>query len=188
MNDPVFGEDFHLARLQPEFARLCAIIGPVMGYWPVGIIPSGGSRDTTFFQVDLDLFDWLNGQSWHYSHGYARTWTMDKGYGWRGAMHDLVMNQPSAMPDHINRDRSDNRRANLRPSTRSQNGYNKLTNGKHGRGITFCKGRCGLSKPWRAKIGKDKTTLHIGYFATLDEARKASSAALLRISEGFADV
>ncbi len=27
MDDLTYGEDFHLARLQPEFTRLCAVIG-----------------------------------------------------------------------------------------------------------------------------------------------------------------
>jgi hypothetical protein len=72
--------------------------------------------------------------------------------------------------DHINRDRADNRLANLRVASREQNTWNSLAhrdNGSGFKGVTYVGYR---NKPWQARIyfkGKGKT---LGYFATAKEA------------------
>jgi hypothetical protein len=71
--------------------------------------------------------------------------------------------------DHKNGDNHDNRIENLREATHSLNLHNK---NKYERGITLKQGR------WRARIYHDGKRLHLGYFATREEAlaayRKAS--------------
>jgi hypothetical protein len=71
--------------------------------------------------------------------------------------------------DHINHDTLDNRRANLRIVTNRQNGENLKTQSQHGAGITFTK-RNG-KRPFSARA-----LVHIGNFATKDEAAKAREA------------
>lgn len=75
--------------------------------------------------------------------------------------------------DHINRDKSDNRIANLRAATHNQNlanaDHSKRANPESAVGVVKPKG--GLRR-WRARVGK----IHIGYFDTLEEAVQAREA------------
>lgn len=81
--------------------------------------------------VDAEAFDFLSQWTWHLGHGYA-TRTVYIGGGADGAkfitvhMHRLVFGVGMGGPhiDHINRDRLDNRRANLRIVTRAQQSQN----------------------------------------------------------------
>jgi hypothetical protein len=76
---------------------------------------------------------------------------------------------PDDMIDHINGNRSDNRFANLRQATRSQNMQNKKPayNSKSGyTGVTWTRAyNC-----WVARIMVNKKSFHIGHFKTLVEA------------------
>lgn len=79
---------------------------------------------------------------------------------------------PVAEVDHVNRDRADNRWANLRPATVSQN---RANTSRQSRNVAGLKGvslhkKTGL---WRARI-RSKT---IGYYKTPDEAHAIYAAA-----------
>lgn len=83
---------------------------------------------------------------------------------------------PSGYLDHINGDPSDNRIANLREATPSQNGFNRRKDrrNKSGRtGVTWC----ASSKKWRADIGKNGKVLRLGRFNTLEAAIEARDKA-----------
>jgi hypothetical protein len=76
-------------------------------------------------------------------------------------LHRILMNPPAGLEvDHINRDRLDNRRCNLRVVTRSVNGHNKPCSG-----VGFHR----ASNLWRARI-KIKNREITRYFHTNDEA------------------
>lgn len=83
---------------------------------------------------------------------------------------------PAQDIDHINEIKSDNRIANLRAATRSQNNIN-TANGKGGflgvKGVTYDR----VNLKYRAKIAKDYRTIHLGRFESLDEAAAAYRAA-----------
>lgn len=80
--------------------------------------------------------------------------------------------------DHINRDRLDNRRENLRFVTPEENCHNSKTfGGGYGkgamRGVCFVKGR--KTSPWRVTIWLEDRCggkRHTKYFRTVEEARK----------------
>ncbi|HEY1881354.1 MAG TPA: HNH endonuclease [Caulobacteraceae bacterium] len=81
--------------------------------------------------------------------------------------------------DHIDLDRTNNRWANLREATRSQNVVNsgrRTTNRSGFKGVTFKQGRGDLPA-WRATIRAGDRYLHLGYFATPEEASVAYEAA-----------
>jgi hypothetical protein len=86
--------------------------------------------------------------------------------------------------DHRNRDRSDNRLANLREATRSQNNSNtsmRSTNTSGLRGVSFDKSRL----QWRATITFNGTQKTIGRFATKEAAAAAYLAEARRLMGEF---
>ena len=83
---------------------------------------------------------------------------------------------PTDDVDHINGDREDNRIANLRLATRSENLRNKrkFPKNKSGYvGVSFYKERGN----WNAKIGVNGKYINLGYFSTKEEAAKARAEA-----------
>jgi len=78
--------------------------------------------------------------------------------------------------DHINRDRTDNRIANLREATNSQNCSNSVARkqSKSGiKGVTWAPDR----KKWLAKICVNYKAIKLGYFGTSEEAAAAYETA-----------
>ena len=74
--------------------------------------------------------------------------------------------------DHINRNKADNRIANLRLATYEQNAQNRLKNSKNTsgfKGVTWHK----RDKRWQAAITVKGKVLHLGYYKVLDDASKA---------------
>ena len=120
--------------------------------------------------IDTDV---ITKRQWYKcSHGYARTTMIKRKY----RMHQLIMGTPPEgfCVDHINRNRLDNRRCNLRfvPS-----GTNVINRGLMSRNTS---GYIGVSfvprvksKPWRAQITDKGINRHIGYYATKEEAKLA---------------
>jgi len=83
---------------------------------------------------------------------------------------------PPDETDHINRDKTDNRFANLRAVTKSENQHNagKYKCNKSGyRGVCYDK----ANKNWRAQIVLNNVHKYIGRFSTPEEASAAYLAA-----------
>lgn len=121
--------------------------------------------------VDNVDFEYLNHFKWHYGHGYAvRGFHKDKTYH-TIFMHRLIMNTPFGLEtDHINRNRLDNRRENLRICTKQSNQHNrsKQKNNKSGvTGVSWHK----ASNEWIIQIRKDGTTKYLGICRSLYKAR-----------------
>ena len=136
--------------------------------------------------VDEENFARLAAHKWHFHHcGYARR-TVHLGYG-RGAptahvfMHrDVISAQPGQIVDHINGNKLDNRRDNLRLTDRAGNCRNKVHTKNRKRGL-FKGVYLGRSGKWEAKIGtlRDgrKVSIHIGSFVLAEDAARAYDAA-----------
>lgn len=77
--------------------------------------------------------------------------------------------------DHKNRDKSDNRLANLRAASRSQNNANRPMSKKADLPHGVC--RVSYSSTFRASIKVNRKTIHLGSFATADEAANAYQTA-----------
>lgn len=120
----------------------------------------------------------IDSYSWYVHRGGYISGTL-RGTGARNRpsqyMHRLILPPPEGLQiDHINGNRSDNRRCNLRcvpPSMNSLNQNNRLRkNNTHGfRGVA-------LHKPsglWQARLSINKRRYNLGYFKTAKEASTA---------------
>lgn len=126
--------------------------------------------------VDDEDFDYLNQFKWHYqSQGYAaRNGIMVNGK--RGAiilMHREVNKTPLvSITDHINRNKLDNRKANLRTVDHSINHLNnpiQKNNTSGFKGVYWDKSR----NRWCAKAIYKGKQLRLGQFNTLEKANIA---------------
>lgn len=85
--------------------------------------------------------------------------------------------------DHINGIKADNRIANLRLATPTQNQQNKAGTGQYPKGVTW---RDRKEKPWQARIRVDGERIHLGSFATMEEAAEAYREACVKFHGVFA--
>jgi hypothetical protein len=92
---------------------------------------------------------------------------------------------PKGEIDHVNGDGTDNRIANLRDATASQNGMNRglRSNNTSGhRGVSWSK----RSQKWVVHIGLGGKIMHLGLFDTIEEAIAVRAEASQRLHGAFA--
>jgi uncharacterized protein YijF (DUF1287 family) len=88
-------------------------------------------------------------------------------------MHRLIMGEPNKLEvDHVNRDRLNNRRCNLRLVTSEQNKLNTST-------VLNAKGVCFQRGKWRAYTTLKNRYYHIGVYDSEIEAKSAREAFML---------
>lgn len=114
----------------------------------------------------LTVYEGVNG------YAYFSVWRDGKSNP--QTLHGFLMQPPDGSHvDHINGDKLDNRRANLRVVTPQLNQVNRKRLNRNNtsglRGVAF---RPSLSKsnPWHAQIQSDGKNHHLGLFATEAEA------------------
>lgn len=116
---------------------------------------------------------WWEHRSKHSGNSYAYTHVSVPSSGRRRRrkiyMHRLITNcPPGLVVDHKNRRTLDNRRPNLRLATSSFNNVNRDGDSLSGyRGVTR------EGRRWRARISIDGEDVHIGMYATAEEAAAA---------------
>ncbi len=150
---------------------------------PYALVSLRQIRGLKYDKIDeaiLSLF------TWRLDHGYAvhcYTEAIDESKPMyhgntrqrRLWMHRLVMPSIDGRTiDHINGDRLDNRRCNLRFVTPSQNVMNTAVRSDNKSGV---KGICFDRGKWKAYICKGGKVTNIGRFCTKDEATQARAAA-----------
>jgi len=117
------------------------------------------------------------------ANGYVQFSTWRDGRSWPQTLHSLLARAPKgAHVDHINGDRLDNRRANLRVVTPQRNQVNRKRLNRNNtsgvRGVSF-RPNLSSTKPWRAQIMVNRRAIHLGLFETREEAIVARQAAEL---------
>ena len=128
-----------------------------------------------YFLCDLDEWSPIEGLfTWYESEkGYART-KLPYDNKWM-FFHSYVLNEfptKDRICDHVNRNKLDNRKQNLRIVTKTENNYKqkKYKNNKSGHtGVYF---QPSINK-WTALIGYNNTNYNCGSFDTYEEAVKA---------------
>lgn len=128
-----------------------------------------------FALVDDSDFDILRQYRWFVHRYVYRTERVD-GRNKNISLHRAVLNAPHDLEvDHINFDRLDNRRINLRLATHSQNQQNRTrvtqTSKTGVRGVEF---RPQSSRPYRACVWLSGKRCTLGNFSTLEEADAAA--------------
>ena len=100
-------------------------------------------------------------------------------------MHTLITGW--AITDHRDGNGLNNQRANLRQATLTQNNRNRRANRSASRfkGVAINRGR---GMPWKAAIGFDGISRHLGYFADESDAARAYDKAARELFGEFAAV
>ena len=99
------------------------------------------------------------------------------------ALHNKAWPPQGYWIDHINGIKADNRIVNLRLATPTQNQQNKAGCGQYAKGVTW---RDRKVKPWQAKIRVNGERLHLGSFATQEEAAETYRQAAIKYHGEFA--
>jgi hypothetical protein len=142
-------------------------------------IPLG---DGMYAYVDAADYEWLSQWTWHMLGGYATRWEKGRAI----FMHREILKPPKGkMVDHVNGNKLDNTRANLRTCSRPENSRNKSK--PHGtssrfRGVSYRKD-CGR---WYARIRFEGRLIHLGSFTDEVEAARAYDRKAVELFGEFA--
>ena len=122
--------------------------------------------------VDDEDFEELNQYKWCCMDGYAARTSSRKIPGRPViVMHRIIMNAPKGMMvDHINHNKLDNRKENLRVCTNSENQRNRgipLNNSSGYKGVSK------MNKKWMAQLHVGNKTIYLGVFPTPELASQA---------------
>jgi hypothetical protein len=131
---------------------------------------------------DVSDLEIVSAHEWHIdSRGYPRTYFNGSAI----RLHRLLVQEVEngLVVDHINRNKLDNRRKNLRVVTPSDNARNasiRSNNTSGVPGVFFDK----RARRWRAQICKCRKTVHVGIFDCFVDAVAARKEAEKRIYGG----
>ncbi|MEE8382209.1 MAG: HNH endonuclease [Thermodesulfobacteriota bacterium] len=135
--------------------------------------------------VDDEDFEFLSQWSWYYLNGYARrTENIDSSCIF---LHRAILKNSKDMEiDHINNDKLDNRRSNLRLCTHKENSQNRKI------GINNTSGYKGVHKRpdgrWQARIVVNDKRVSLGYFRNISDAVLAYNDAAEKYYGEFANL
>lgn len=136
--------------------------------------------------VDDEDFEYLNQWKWHFSKsGYATRFS-PRPFRFVIHMHRLVMNTPkNLITDHIDGDKLNNQKRNLRNCTVMENSWNQKLNARNTsgyKGVHFHN----QNQKYQARIVVDGKKISLGMFEDIKDAAKAYDAAAVKYFKGFA--
>lgn len=132
-------------------------------------------------QVDEEDFYSVSRHGWYFMNsGYAVATIKGK----KVLLHRFIMSAPIGLEvDHVNGDKLDNRKNNLRLCTRQQNEVNKNPGKNNTSGF---RGVVKHKNGFKAQTYFMKKNIHIGYFKTEEEAVSAYKAKVKELFGEFA--
>lgn len=123
--------------------------------------------------IDDEDFEYLSQWKWSFDGRYAVRGQKINGKRKTIRLHSFLMQTPIGMDtDHINGDKLDNRKSNLRICTKSENMFNRKIqkNNKSGHvGVFFNK----KHKKWQSTIKKNGKNIYLGLFYDFGDAVEA---------------
>jgi hypothetical protein len=122
-----------------------------------------------FVLVDAEDFDRVASFNWRFSRGYA---VRDESRSIVFLHHMIKPARPGRLNDHVSRDRLDCRKRNLRAATPTESVRNRGRNRNSTSGfigVTWSK----AAEKWAAQASIGRKHVHLGLFATAEEAAKA---------------
>lgn len=142
----------------------------------------------TFAMVDDEDFEHLNQWRWYASNGYAMRKTYTSGCKYRATFfihREILKPKSNIHVDHINGNRMDNRRNNLRLCNIAQN--NRNVGKQHGTSSIF-KGVAWINreKRFRSQIRCDKKSFSLGSYVSEINAAIAYNIAAIKYHQDFA--
>lgn len=157
--------------------------------WPFPMTISINNKKDEVFLVEIDPSDFptYKKYKWSIYNGYVQTNIKDvTGRSSTRRLHQILMNPSSGfMVDHIDLNKLNNRRNNLRICTNAENQRNRVrpANNTSGfKGVYFNKGR----NKYASQIRYDNKKKFLGYFTSAIDAAKAYDLAAKRIFGQFA--
>lgn len=136
-----------------------------------------------FALVDAEDYERLSKYKWHCHHGYAvRNEKQPNGKRKTLPMHRQILETPLPFVDHINLDRLDNRKSNLRGCSASENQANRGAVRNGYKGVY----RIHKSNGWAAQIRVKGKLHYLGHHPSEEMAALAYNKAALQFFGPFA--
>lgn len=126
--------------------------------------------------IDKEDIELVKPYKWGFDGCYARTTIPKNGKSTILYLHRLLMNIPIGVVDHINGNKLDNRRCNLRVCTTADNVHNRTDKATTRSGIHGISWVERISK-WHVRICINYKQKHIGYYANIEDAIEARKRA-----------
>lgn len=144
--------------------------------------------------VDKEDYEKFSRYRWRMNkNGYVMSSFWEEGKVKTKTLHRLIMEAPKGFDvDHIDHNRLNNMKSNLRLTTRSENmmnmgaKVNKVGHSKY-KGVSYLN-REKLKNKWTAFLKKDYVMYNLGYFATEEEAALAYDCAAIQLFGDFASL
>lgn len=122
--------------------------------------------------IDAEDIDKIKDYKWYTSYGYCVTKAIDPNCG--TDICNVIFNDYENKYDHINHNRLDNRKINLRPVTSHQNAMNMGKKNTNKSGVTGVRREKTVGSPkWTATITYNYKSNWLGSYDTFDDAVKA---------------
>lgn len=130
--------------------------------------------------IDIEDIDKIKDRKWCFSRGYVKTDIIIDGKRKALFLHRLINGTPADLfTDHINGNKLDNRKANLRSVTNQENTFNRHNSDNKTSGIIGVAWDKQQSK-WQAYLHYNYKKKHLGYFENIDDAIAARKDAEIK--------
>lgn len=148
-----------------------------------------------FTLVSDEDYEHLNQYNWCYHSGYVdRSSYKETGKHTKQQIHRQIIEKQinrklndKEIIDHVNGNKLDNRRINLRIANTASNGWNRKTGNNNTSGYKGVHYIPRINK-WQSRIQVYKNRKHLGYFETAELAAKAYDNAAIEYHGEFANL